>query len=158
MSAKLKIKWIGSLILAAALLWLAMVGGKWGISYAAEAGINVAPHIDAIYPSAVAAGSPDTIMIISGTNFGNMSDTRVRLYGIGVDLFLTPKQVFSTGISVNITDTLLTDPILYIVTVVKSNIQTVPTLPITPHDEVSNQVNFTVFEPKFIYLPYISRR
>jgi hypothetical protein len=155
-----KIKWFGTVIVAGILLLLAMLGGKWGTSYAADASINAAPYIDNIVPSAVPAGSPYIIMIISGGNFGTLADTRVRLKADedGYDDLLLPLQVLPDGISVIISTDLLVVPKLYTVTVVKSTSGTVPTIPtIPPWDEVSNPVPFTVFEPTGIYLPIISK-
>lgn len=157
MSATLKIKWVGSFILAACLLLLAMIGGKWGVSYAAEVETIIPPHIDVIYPNAVAAGSSGTVLIIAGSNFGSIEDTRVRVSGIDFDQILTPMSVESDGISVTITQNLLTDPFIYIITVIRSDLPSIPTLPVTPHDYSSNQVFFTVFEPHYINLPIIRR-
>lgn len=155
MLATSKIKWFGSIILAGILLALALMGGNWGTNYTASASVNAAPFIESIYPSVVPAGSPDTTMIISGANFGNTTDTRVRLTGVGVDLLLTPLQVIPDGISVSIMANLLVVPNLYIVTVVKTTSGTVPTIPFPPGMEVSNPVPFTVYEPLFTYLPLI---
>ena len=51
MSVTSKIKWLASIVLAAVLLTLALMGGKWGTSYTANAGVYVAPIIDVIRPN-----------------------------------------------------------------------------------------------------------
>jgi hypothetical protein len=150
-----KIKWFGSIVLAGTLLVVALMGGKWGTTYSASASVNVAPVIVSIDPSAVPAGSPDTTMIIIGSNFGDMTDTRVRLTGIGVDLLIEPLEVLPDGLSVIIPDTLLTAPTLYIITVVKSTPHSIPTIPITPWDEESNPVPFFVYGVSNLHLPII---
>jgi hypothetical protein len=157
MSETSKIKWVGSIVLAGTLLVMALLGGNWGTNYSASASALALPHIDSIIPSAVPAGSPDTIMIIIGSNFGNVNDTAVRLKGITIDEIILPQQVLPNGISVNIPSTYLTDPALYIVTVVKSTLPSIPTVPITPWDQESNQVSFSVFAAQFIHLPFIHK-
>lgn len=153
-----KIKWFGSIILAGIILTLAMTGGKWGTSYSASASVDAIPVIDFIDPSSVLAGSPYIIMIINGENFGDMDDTRVRLTAVGFDEILPPLTVLPDGISVVIPAELLIEPKLYTVTVVKSTVNTVPTIPITPWDEESNPVPFTVYEGQHIYLPLINKK
>jgi len=156
MFAPSKIKWLGSLILAGTLLVLAFMGGNWGTNYSASASVNADPHIDYIQPSAVPAGSPDRVMIIFGSGFGNNDDTSVRLLGGGIDETIDPIAVLPNGISVKITADLLDLPTVYLVTVLWSDYNTVPTVPVTPHDHESNPVPFTVFEGKLIHLPIIS--
>ena len=157
MLATYKIKWYGSLILAGVLLTLALTGGKWGTTYSARASVAVAPHIDSIIPSLVPAGSPDIVLIITGSNFGDSTDTRVRLVENEVDILLEPLQVLPDGISVIIADTLLVDPTLYSITVVKSTKHTIPTIPILPPwDEESNPASFFVYGPSFIHLPIVT--
>ena len=150
-----KIKWFGSLTLAGILLVLALLGGNWGTNYSASANVNATPVIDYIQPSAVPAGSPDRVMIIFGSNFGNLQDTTVRLVGGGIDKTIDPMVVTPNGISVQITADLLDVPTIYQVTVIWSDFNTVPTVPVTPHDFESNPVPFTVYEGKFIYLPIV---
>src|SRR4030042_5016590 len=116
MFATSKMKVLGSIILAGPFLVLAVLGGNWGTSYSASASVAAAPYIASIIPSAVPAGSPETTIIISGSNFGNLNDTRVRLSGIGIDELLTPTSVIQGGISVRIPAALLTQPNLYILT------------------------------------------
>ena len=158
MSATTKIKWSGSIILAGALLVLAMTGGTWGTTYAADPSLNAAPIIESINPSETYAGSPDCPIKIYGANFGNLSDTRVRITGIGVDQIARPDAISPGKISVVITDTLLIEPTFYIVTVVKSTLPSIPTIPLEPKwDQESNQIIFTVYEGKTNYLPFISR-
>ena len=151
-----KIKWFGSIILAGILLVLAIFGGKWGTSYVAGASVNVAPIITAINPSSVPAGSPDTWLIIWGSNFGTLLDTRVRLTGVGFDQLFTPREIRQDRIIVILPASLLVDPNLYTLTVIKSKygtIPTIPTIPVPPDDEISNPVPFTVFERQLMYLP-----
>ena len=156
MFTKSKLKWFGSIILAGTLLVLALMGGKWGTTYAADSSINAAPYIDYIVPSEVQAGSPYFMMIIFGENFGTLENTRVRLTAIGYDEMLPPTQVLPDGISVVIAADLLVVPKLYTVMVVKSTYGTIPTIPtIPPWDETSNPVPFTVYEPQYIHLPII---
>lgn len=145
------------MILAGVLLTLALMGGKWGTRYSANASVVVAPHIESIVPSLVPAGSPDTTLIIIGSNFGDKSDTRVRLTGVGVDKILEPIDIVPDGMSVLITDTLLVDPTFYIITVVKSNKPSIPTIPITPWDEESNPAAFFVYGASYIHLPIITK-
>jgi hypothetical protein len=156
MSANSKIKWLVSTFLAGTLLSLALVGGRWGTSYAAEPGINAAPTITSIDPSAVSAGSPDKVMIIIGTNFGSADDTRVWLSD-GVNVSLTPITVLSTGISVTIPQSYLVLPKTYSIQVIvhipPHTVPTIPTIPNPPDVSVSNGVPFTVYQPLFIYCP-----
>ena len=157
MFAPSKIKWLGSIALAGVLLTLAFFGGTWGTNYSARASVNIAPIIESLTPASVLAGSPDTVVIISGSNFGDIGNTRVRLQGNGVDIMVEPLEVLPDGISVIISDTLLVDPTLYIVTVVTSNADTVPIIPIQPPwDEESNQVPFFVYGASYILLPIIN--
>jgi hypothetical protein len=150
-----KIKWFGSIILAGTLLALALMGGKWGTDFSVNAGINLVPYIESITPSSVPAGSPYIIMIISGSGFGDMLDTRVRLTTEGFDELFEPLQVLPDGISVMIPAQLLLEPKVYTVTVVWSSVHTIPELPPTEWDEESNPKPFTVFNP-FTYLPIIT--
>lgn len=154
-----KSKWIVSLCLGGILLALALLGGKWKISYASDAGINADPHINSIYPTAVPAGSGDVMLIIYGTNFGTIEDfVRVWIHDQDHDYTAAPFNVEDTSLSVIITDTLLVDPNTYTITVVKSNGQSVPTIPPTPiYDQVSNSVDFLVYQPLHRYLPAISK-
>jgi hypothetical protein len=153
-----KIKWFGSIVLAGCLLTLALMGGNWGTTYPANASVAAVPVITSIDPSKVPAGSADTIVIISGSNFGNMDTTRVRLTNTDTDLLLKPLQVLpNEGVSVNITDTLLVSPTLYIVTVIKSEPGSIPTLPIVPpYDLISNPLPFFVYGASNILLPIIT--
>jgi len=154
-----KFKWIGSIILAGTLLVLAIFGGTWGTSYAADASVNVAPVISYIDPFAVPVGSPDTIIEIWGSNFGTTTDTRVRLTGGGFDELYPPDEISTGRIVVTIPALLLDQPTLYILTVIKSKsgtIPTIPTIPNPPDDEISNPVPFTVYGPD-TYLPIIQK-
>jgi hypothetical protein len=156
MFATSKIKWFGSIILAGTLLVLALMGGKWGTNYSASASVNATPVIDYIQPSALPAGSLYRVMIIFGSNFGNLQDTTVRLTGVGVNQTISPIMVIPDGISLLIPADLLDVPTLYLVTVIVSDYDTIPTIPITPHDHESNPVPFTVYEGQFIHLPIVT--
>lgn len=159
MLATSKSKWLGSIILAGTLLALALMGGNWGTSYAADNSVNVPPNITSLIPSAIRVGSPSTVVIVVGSGFGSISDTRVRLVGNGIDQIVEETlQVIETGISIRIPANLLASPNLYILTVIKSNKQTIPTIPIwPPYDEISNSTMLTVYTPVFTYLPCIKR-
>jgi hypothetical protein len=150
-----KVKWLGSLIVSGFLLVLAVMGGRWGIDYTASAGIEAAPVIDSITPSAIPAGSPDTSMVIDGSEFGTLDDTRVWLTGTGVNQLLAPEEISPEQITVLIPASLLAEPNLFMVTVIKSNWGTVPTIPTIPGDEVSNPVPLLVYGST--YLPYIGK-
>jgi len=144
------------------LLVLALMGGNWGTDFSVSAnGIQVDnPYISYVVPSVIKVGSPDTVVIIGGSNFGDMDDTRVRITGGVLDEMLEPKYIAKTGLSINITNTLMVEPITYVLTVFRSepNHHTVPTIPIWPGvDLPSNPVNLTVYEPIPVYLPIIKR-
>jgi hypothetical protein len=156
MLTKTKIKWGVSIILAGILLALALVGGQWGTSYAANDGISAVPHINFIVPSAVKAGSPATLVFISGTDFGTTDDTGVRLVGDGVDEILDA-FVTANGIWVDIKADYLLNPITYQLSVVMSTVHSSPTTPITPWDVESNAVPFRVYTAHYIYLPIVTR-
>jgi hypothetical protein len=158
MLTKNRIKWVASIILGGILLVLGMAGGNWGTSFAADASVNVAPLIDHIQPSAVPAGSPYRVMIIYGENFGTSRQAiRVRLTSTGIDILLDePLQVLPDGISQVIPADYLIEPIVYTLTVIRSNPGTVPILPPNPiYDEESNPVPFIVYEPLPMPLPII---
>lgn len=162
MSASTKIKWVVSIVLAGFLLFLAMIGGKWGTPTAANAGPETLPVIDFIIPDAVPAGSNDIIMIISGDYFtGALTDTRVWMEGVeGVitDIVLTPLQMLPTGVSVFITDTLLAVPAKYNISVIHSRPGSIPHPPPDPQwDDVSNKVPFLVYLAKYFFLPIIGK-
>jgi len=154
-----KIKWIGSLSLAGIALLLALFGGNWGTDYTASASVNLAPHIDYIDPMGVPTGSGDVVMIISGSGFGVWEDTRVRLTGGGYDAMLPPLFINSTGISLNISHTLLAFPTTYDVIVYTSTKPSIPSIPLVPeYDTPSNMVQFLVYEPVSSFLPIIAKK
>jgi hypothetical protein len=93
MVATSRFKWFGSIVLASFLLIQAVIGGKWGTDYSASAGVYAAPFIESIIPTAVLAGSPDRLVLIIGSDFGSMDDTRVRLTGTEVDVLLVPLAI-----------------------------------------------------------------
>jgi hypothetical protein len=151
-----KYKWIISLIVGGIVLALALMGGKWQFSYAADGGVNAAPHIDHITPSEVPAGSGNVMLIISGANFGESKDfIRVWIKDTEHNYRAAPVSVFgTTSISVVITDTLLVEPNLYSIAVVQSNGYSIPPIPPNPiYDQVSNFVDFVVYPVKYQYLP-----
>ncbi len=151
------LKWIVGISLAGVLLILGLTGGVWGTTYTADAGIDANPSINAVYPAIVAAGSPDKVIVITGSNFGNKDDTGVRLVANGFDQILRPIAVVQDGLSVNITHTLMTEPIVYNLTVVRSDLPSIPTIPIVPiWDHESNVLTFTVIQALNFYLPIIS--
>jgi hypothetical protein len=159
MSTGTKYRWIVSLSLGGILLVLAVIGGNWQTSYAADPGLNAAPAIDYIEPDRVKVGSSDTPMIIWGSDFGTSEDfIRVWIHDPINDYSVTPYNVGVNYISLVVTDTLLTSPITYTIKVVKSNGQSIPTIPPNLiYDQVSNAVNFWVYAPQYIYLPITSK-
>jgi hypothetical protein len=157
MFAPIRTKWLGSIILASVLLALAFMGGKWGTNYSASAGVNADPVINYIQPSAVPAGSPATVMIIAGSNFGDQINTKTAVRLSGVVKPINPMVVTPNGISVLIPANLLGVPTVYLVTVIRSDNNTIPTIPIQPGDHESNAVPFKVYQAQFIYLPIIIR-
>jgi hypothetical protein len=157
MLMKSKFKWIGTIVLAGFLLVSALLGGKWGTSYAADAAVSAPPVIYKIIPDAIPAGSPDKPIVISGANFGDVTDTAVRIKGTVVDQILIPVQVIPDGLSLWIPAALLVNVDTYLVTVVKSTQQSIPTIPITPWDEQSNALPLTVYAPKYQFLPMVSK-
>jgi hypothetical protein len=159
MTTTMKYKWIVSLALGGVLLVVAMMYGNGQTTYAADPGLNAAPVIDQIFPNQVKAGSGDTAMIISGSNFGTTEDfIRIWLADTGNDYKIAPITVIDTGISLVITDTLLVNPVVYTLKVVKSNGLSVPMVPPwIPYDQVSNALDFVVYAPEYIYLPIINK-
>ncbi len=154
-----KYKWIASLILGGILIFLAMIGGEWQATYAADAGINQVPSIDYISPVQVPAGSGNKTMVIGGADFGGSEDfIRVWIRDATHDEMLPPETVIDTGISVVISNALLVNPTMYSITVVKSNGQSIPPNPPNPvYDLVSNSKDFLVYETQYIYLPVIRK-
>jgi hypothetical protein len=157
MFATSKIKWFGSIIFASFLIALALTGGNWGTNYAAGASINANPIINEIFPSKVPAGSPNTVIVVSGSGFGDVTNTGVRLLNSGYDNILHPIQVYPDALSVTVPDTLLTVPTTYILSVVRSTYPSVPTIPLIPAWDVeSNSLPFVVFQAKYLYLPIVT--
>ena len=155
-----KTKWILSIILGGILLVLGLAGGSWQITYAADgAAVNADPIINFIYPNKVPAGSDNVMMVIAGENFGYVEDfIRVWVQDQTYNYTITPVNVIDTGIGVIITDTLLVSPNLYTIRVVKSNGQSIPTIPPNPiYDQVSNAVDFLVYQPRYIFMPLITK-
>ena len=153
MLATSKIKWLASIVLAVILLIQSLLGGNWGTNYSANAGVNAVPHIDSIVPNFALAGEPDKLVLINGSGLGTIDITRVRITGLGVDQLITPITVLEDGISMVIPDTLLTDPTLYIITVVESITNTIPTLPPTEWDVESNPLPFFVYGASYLLMP-----
>ncbi len=155
-----KIKWLGSITLAGIFVILALIGGDWGTTYTANASVNANPTITSILPSKVPVRSPNKVVVIYGSIEGTEDDTAVRFTGNGYDQMLHPPEVYPDGLSVTVTDTLMTVPTVYTVTVVTSGREeghTIPELPIWPFDLVSNVLTFTVFQADEYFLPIINR-
>lgn len=163
MNAISKGKWIGSLILASILLILAMIGGTWGTTYAAEVNQELTPVITSITPFEIEVGrTTDVIMRVHGYNFEDenlsLEHTSVRLSDGGTDMILEVynNQKFSTDIYVRISASLFTVPNIFYITVVKSTVGTTPTVPILPaYDLVSNAVPFNVYQVQPKYIPVV---
>ena len=116
-----KFKWLVSIILAGTMLVLALMGGEWGKNYTANAQVENAPIIYAVLPPSVPVRSPNRIIVVAGLYFGDEIDTWVRLNGNGVDVVLRPVGIEPGGVSVIVTDTLMTETVVYSLTVVKSD-------------------------------------
>ena len=157
MSTTSKTKWVASIIVCGILLILSLMGGKWGTTYAANDIADDVPHIDFIAPDKILAGPSDKTIFISGSNFGNNSDTAVRVTGNGTDQILPGGLIYPNSIWVSISSSLLVNPITYNITVVVSYGEppSIPTIPITPWDEESNPVPLTVIEGYHLYSPLI---
>jgi len=151
MLTKNSTKWGVSIILAGILLALTFIGGNWGTTFAANDIDDYFPVIDYIYPEKILAGSPDTQLVVIGSGFGNSSNTAVK---VGADEVFYG-YVTETGILVNLPSRLFVNPITYDVSVVMSNPDTLPTIPITPWDVESNAVPLKVVEAQSIYLPIV---
>ena len=155
MFTKSATKWLFSFILAGVLLALALFGGTWGTTYAAEEQVNLLPQINYIVPNQIEAGSPDTIVFVSGSGFGNANDTAVRIQGDGVNKVLYG-FVQSNGIWVTISAADLANPVVYSVTVLMSLPHTLPTVPtVPPYDVESNSVPLRVYINQLFQLPVL---
>jgi hypothetical protein len=151
-----KIKWLGCIIIAGVLVMLALIGGNWGKDYTANAQVENDPIIYAVLPPRVPVRSPDRVIVVAGLYFGTITDTWVRLNGNGVDVVLRPISIESDGVSVIVTDTLMTEPVVYNLTVVRSIPGTIPKGPFDPlWDVQSNVLDFTVFQAEEYFLPII---
>jgi hypothetical protein len=153
MLTRSKMKWMGTILVAGIALALALIGGKWGTSYAADAGVNVPPTIIKLDPNSAPVGSPGLYVVITGSNFGSMSDTAIRIKDSTIDIYRQPAAMVPGGLIVYFPSYLFTNETVYDVTVVIFS-GTVPTVP--PFEE-SNSLPFTVYLPKYIYLPIISK-
>ena len=154
MSRATKYRWVVSLSLGGILLVIALIGGNWQTSYAADSGLNTAPIIDYIDPEQTKVGSGTTPMIIYGSNFGEIeSNIRIWLSDQVNNYTIAPYHLGDSWISLYIPDPLLSSPVTYTLKVVKSNGLSIPTVPPTIYDTTSNAVNFLVYTAKFIYLP-----
>jgi hypothetical protein len=152
MSTTNRIKWLGSILLAGVFIALAFfMGGNWGSDYSASAQTIPIPHINAIFPSSVSARSADILMAINGTNLqSGVLSSRVRYLGNGIDEILIPSLITPAWIYVYIPAANMIKPGAYLVSVVISEANTVPTIPITPWDVESNRVPFLVKFPFFM--------
>ncbi len=151
--------WFLTAVTAGLVLTLGLLGGKWGTSFTATAYVNAAPVIDSLDPSAVPMNSPDTLITITGSNFGNEVDTAVRITGGGVDRLLAPQTITASQITAVISDTLLVKPLFYTLVVIKTTDgtpPTIPTIPNPPNEEISNPVGFTVWSPD-TYFPLVHK-
>ncbi len=161
MSTPSKNKWLASIFLAGILLALTLAGGKWGTIYTANAEVNSAPQIFQLTPARIPAGVMAGFRInISGDNFGTSDIMRVRVKNATVDVLIKPYTILflPTGdfLSVEISGSLRMTPTIYQITLVKSTGNSIPTIPITPYDEESNAVPFTIFEVNQTYIPIIN--
>jgi hypothetical protein len=153
-----KVKWFASIILAGILLFLALLGGKWGTDYSASASVSATPIITNIIPVMVPMGSPDTPMDIYGLNFEPTTDVKVWIskncYVIpGRDCGsreFTPLDISPTHISIIIPADMLKAPAVYLVQVVIYVGTTVPS------GNYSNPALFGVWSPD-TYLPIMHR-
>jgi hypothetical protein len=157
MLATTKIKWLTSIILAGILLGLALMGGKWGTSYAATSD-GPSPIIYSVLPPKVPVRSLDKVIVVAGLYYGGNTNTGVRLQGNNFDKVLHTIAVQDNAISVLVTDTLMTEATVYTLTVVRSDADTVPVIPLVPpYDHESNPLDFTVFQAEEYFLPIIRR-
>jgi hypothetical protein len=148
-----KVKWFRSISLASILLILAIIGGKWGTDYSAKASVIATPIINNIIPVMVPMGSPDTEMVIYGSNFEPAADTKVWIsnncYSIpgrycNARIF-TPVDISPTQINILIPADMLEEPAIYIVQVVIYVGATVPA------NNYSNPALFFVWSPNTYY-------
>jgi hypothetical protein len=153
MLTRSKMKWMGTILVAGIALALALMGGKWGTSYAADAGVNIPPTITKLIPNAAPVGAPNKYITITGSGFGTIANTAVRVKGTTIDEYLTPLTVLPDGLIVLFPPSLFTHETVYLVTVVLYS-GTIPTIP--PFEE-SNPLPFTVYTPKNIYLPIVAQ-
>ena len=154
------IKWIGSILIAGLMLILGLTGGNWGTSYAADGGINTTPIIDHIQPERVPVGTPWLLLFISGSDFDINEKARVMLTTPGGDVILAePYVTLPDAIYQYIPGDYFLEPTVYLLSVVQSDINTIPTIPIIPiHDEVSNAVQFIVYNAELVYIPIITKQ
>jgi hypothetical protein len=155
MLTKTRIKWGVSIILAGILLILALIGSKWGTTYAANIEDNPVPSINFIVPDKIASGSPDRMIFISGANFDS-GYTRVRIVGNGIDKIVdNDGYYYPNSIWVTVPSDLLMNPTTYDITVVVSygDPRSIPTIPVTPWDVESNLIPVEVYEVFHTYLP-----
>jgi hypothetical protein len=153
-----KLKWLGSIILAGVFLVMAVIGSDWGTNYTANASVNADPIIYLIQPPKVPVRSPDKIIVVSGLNFGDKDNTGVRLSRDGFDTVLRAIDVGGGGISVSVTNTLMTETTVYTLTVVRSDYPSIPSVPLYPEwDHESNSLPFTIFQAEEYFLPIIRR-
>ncbi len=153
MFTKSATKWLFSFILAGVLLALALFGGTWGTTYAADDQVNLLPQINYIVPNQILAGSPATMIFVNGSGFGDNNNTAVRIQGNGVDKVFYG-LVQANGIWVTISAADLVNPTIYGVTVVMSTVDSLPTIPFLPEWDVqSNSVPLRVYVNQYFQLP-----
>ncbi len=157
MSTASKLKWLVSMVLGALVLVLALVGGKWGTTYASDSGVLTAPVVDRIVPNKIPVGSQSKVVIIVGANF-NQCSIWPRITDPGLDVILDTLQILPDAISVPLDASYFSEPTVYSVTVVNSIYCTAPVAPYLPEwDEISNAVTLTIFEPVRSFLPIVRR-
>jgi len=135
MKKRNSIKWVITIALSSILLGLAILGGTWGTSYGANAqAVATTPVITSIDPVEEPVGSQDRPLVIKGSGFGDMSNTRVRFYQWGGQVFeFMPLAVYWDTIFINVPADFLTFPNKFdVVVVVYTDPSTVPTLPTVP--------------------------
>ncbi len=154
-----KTKWLASIVLAAVLLALTLLGGNWGITDVSGSVLAPDPVITSITPDQIAVDSPNTTIVIQGNYFGpsNIDSTSVRITGNGIDKTFPPDAIIYhdlNNIYVNVVSSYFLDPTTYEISVIRSDVNTIPTLPTFPGvDFESSPEPLTVYIPQFIYLP-----
>lgn len=168
--------WAKAILFGSILLALALTGGNWArTSAASPSAVAAPPTIASISPTFLNRSAADTPMVITGTNFGTLANTRVRFYQWGGNdnnpIELTPLAVNPGSIALNLPSTILVNPnkfsvVVIVYTVPLPPVPTVPAIPpvppypvtpvqpiltVTPWELMSNPAIFNVLRP--LYLP-----